>query len=207
MRYSYENWSELTGGKRFLTFDVKTSAVFNDNLTQIILRMEPSLIHELEHSPAAGILQGTTSTWKQHNVLVWDYPECAALRRTIADCVRVYAGEFKLARVPSYIQCWCNVLRAGDKFECHDHGAPISGVYYPDGMRSEEEHGLTCYEVDGAPDEWMEVTPKRGMLNLFQGDLSHFVTEYKGVKPRISVAFDVLFEAMAGHLFIPLEDG
>jgi hypothetical protein len=200
----YSVWSQELHDKRFISFDLGTSDAFNDALARIILDAEPHLIEKLEHTVAAGITRGTTSTWKHHNVLTWNHPECAELRRLIVECVTTYLREFDIEDPPRYIQCWCNVLRAGEKFETHDHGCRLSGVYYVHGVTA-DDGGLTYYSHDDASDEWLEIQPKRGMLNLFQGDIWHFVSEYKGASPRISIAFDVLHEKQQGYYVIPLE--
>jgi uncharacterized protein (TIGR02466 family) len=117
------------------------------------------------------------------------------------------------ARVGWVVTAWANINRAGDSNRPHGHaGAYWSGVYWVDdgGAAEDPELGgqlefsdprgilplmtaphLRCALDACAGDGAIQaVAPQAGTMLLFPSWLTHSVTEYRGSRPRISVAFN-----------------
>ena len=101
---------------------------------------------------------------------------------------------------------WANVNRDGDYNNLHIHpGATWSGVYYvdlgdpaPAGVPSgaitfaspllAASHG---FFASALPPQ-VTLTPQAGLMILFPSYLQHFVHPYRGRRPRISIAFNLI---------------
>ena len=98
---------------------------------------------------------------------------------------------------------WANVLCAGDHVTPHTHAEAVwSAVWYVDAGDSDEAHGGLLALRDPragagaigaplAPGEHaavVTVAPRTGLLVVFPAWLVHWVTPYRGARPRISVA-------------------
>ncbi|MCX5742013.1 MAG: 2OG-Fe(II) oxygenase family protein [Proteobacteria bacterium] len=98
---------------------------------------------------------------------------------------------------------WANVLRAGDYFSPHTHAnAAWSGVLYVD-AGDPDSGGLLCFRdpragaamVIGESNRFdsactVRIAPRLGELVVFPAWLVHWVTPYRGARPRVSVAFN-----------------
>ena len=107
------------------------------------------------------------------------------------------------------VHAWAMVMRNGDYTIPHDHSeAHWATVYYADaGDADERAHpasGLLAL-VDprhgGRPMPGIEIVgstftalPRTGRLVVFPGWLLHYVHEYRGQRPRVSISCNVTFE-------------
>lgn len=83
-----------------------------------------------------------------------------------------------------YIQCWLNVTRAGESMTRHAHPFPYHGH-----VTIQTGGSATVY--GGDPD--VNIPNRPGHVTLLGGPgLPHEVPVYRGARPRISVAFDLL---------------
>lgn len=194
-------------GRRIQSFLWEANPEFNEGLRVALLKEEPEILGRLTDEYAVqGAARSTTAGYRDYNVLTWNYPECRQLQAIIAAAYRSFCEHYSLSPEPAYIQCWCNIMHAGQKLGLHNHwedGGCTAGVYYP-GTVSPGEGGHTYYGIARDREEWLKVSPVTGMMNVFQGDLKHFVTTYEGRAPRLSIAFDILPEPRAGQRYIPL---
>ena len=112
------------------------------------------------------------------------------------------------------VEVWANVQRAGGSNAAHSHpGSFWAGVYYVDvgevSASSDRGGALQLYDPRGCLPRMLApyltyslpelhdagtsigFTPATGQCVLFPGWLFHAVTTYRGMKPRISVAFNL----------------
>jgi hypothetical protein len=84
---------------------------------------------------------------------------------------------------------WAMVNRRGSRHRRHRHdGSVVSGVYYVD-AGDDAASCPTVFEL--ADGRQIAVEPDPGRLVLFPGDMEHWVPEYRGDRPRVTVAFDL----------------
>ena len=89
-----------------------------------------------------------------------------------------------------YIQCWCNIVRKGEKLSKHVHaGAKSHNKFFAANLfiAGNTKPG-TWYEGIGT----VENTP--GTLTFFDCKFPHAVPLNKGNIPRVSMAFDIWYE-------------
>ena len=83
-----------------------------------------------------------------------------------------------------YVGLWCNRLPKGGFHVEHNHPKGwMSGICYVDVPDSTSGH---------LKFEDQEIAPETGDVVIFDSKTVHSVTEYKGDKPRLVVAFDLL---------------
>ncbi len=104
-----------------------------------------------------------------------------------------------------HLAAWGNLLRAGDAFSPHTHAnAAFSGVFFADaGDSGSSEGGLLCLRdpragaamVITAANRFdsacvVELVPATGVLYIFPSWLLHWVSPYRGARPRVSISFN-----------------
>jgi hypothetical protein len=116
--------------------------------------------------------------WKSDDKLLsWNIPCARALREALRG--RVGGGE------PIG---WAIVNRRGSRHLRHRHGSIVSGVLYVD-SGDDAVASPTIFEI--ADGRQVAVEALSGRLVMFPGDMEHWVAEYQGERPRITVAFDL----------------
>jgi len=124
------------------------------------------------------------------------------------------ATDGKILASPKQIRLWANVNRAGDFNGPHYHaGAVLSGVYYPEGGQSDAgpadvgtlilkdpSRSSVIASALPLPDPLRSIFPHQiviepaaSLLVLFPSWLEHWVAPHTSGKPRISLAFDVIY--------------
>lgn len=130
-----------------------------------------------------------------------------AIRRFVAARLRDLGGRAELdghpwlAGMPGewHLQAWATVLHEGGHQTPHIHPAGwMSGVFYLDAGTSSVDGGCIVFGhpqtgsgLSRPPREHVHV-PRSGELIVFPSYFFHHTLPYQGVKPRISLAFDVL---------------
>jgi hypothetical protein len=193
-------------GRRVMSFSFDVPESFNKRLSQIILSKENEMIRSFEPAPGPPQNLYLTARWKKYNILTWDHPECFFLRQMIREGVKKFSGSSGIQKNFRYIQCWANILRKGDSFDIHAHGPPgevISGTYYTDVGSSKGNSGAIFFDMTGKKENtFVRLTPRNGHMNLFKGNISHFVSKYNGDTPRISIAWDIMPVPVKGNSFV-----
>ena len=98
-------------------------------------------------------------------------------------------------------ECWAHLTRTQGWHALHDHpGSTWSGIFYVD-EGDVNCGGTTCFVspanferkpgLDFFQNE-CRITPKPGMLIVFPSALLHYVQQYIGVTPRITIAFNAI---------------
>jgi len=105
-------------------------------------------------------------------------------------------------------QAWAMVMRDGDHTVLHEHGeAHWSAAYYADagdadparhptsgvlGFVDPRRGGRSLPGLESGTT--FEVRPRSGMLVVFPGWLQHYVSPYRGTRPRVTVSCNVTVE-------------
>jgi hypothetical protein len=154
-------------------------------LAGFLLRLEPRLL-ELPRAPSWLDREGneTSARYASYNLMSLRDP----LAKQLYDVVKRAYQELlvRLGRQPEsmYIQCWVNIARAGESLARHSHPFPYHGH-----VTVQTDGGDTLYGGDLG----VSVPNQVGRLTLLGAPgLVHEVPAYRGVHPRISVAFDLL---------------
>lgn len=110
---------------------------------------------------------------------------------------------------------WANVNTAGEFHSSHNHAVGeylLSGVFFVNAPRDlQEREGLLVLErtalpgVGGRfdlvyePDSKVSIRPIPGWLILFPPFVRHYVTPHSSREPRISIAFNVTWDAVSAR--------
>ncbi|SDU31186.1 hypothetical protein [Stappia sp. ES.058] len=125
-----------------------------------------------------------SSRYASYNLLALEEPAFAMLGKAIRASVNALRAARGLPEKPMYIQCWSNILRAGQALPRHAHPYPMHGH-----INISTAGSVTRYGVS----EPVEIDNRPGDITLFAGPgLAHEVPAYTGPDARISVAFDLL---------------
>ena len=139
--------------------------------------------------------------------LTWRLPEFADLKEHLDSHVRTFSREldFDLAGTPlSLTSLWVNMLEPGGAHSAHIHThSVLSGTYYIDvpasagAIRFEDpRHGFMMSAPPRKPrakkenQTFVTVSPKPGMLLLWESWLRHEVPVNNAETPRISISFN-----------------
>ena len=142
---------------------------------------------------------GSPTTLMQHK-------EFEPLRKVIMYEANEFANELELDidRHPlKFTECWLNVYTKGHAQEVHHHAnAVISGIYYPKVPPGSGDLLIHSPFMDimldpptrksnGLNLKVMPITPKPGMMILFQSFVKHSVKPTRCKEERMSIAFNL----------------
>jgi uncharacterized protein (TIGR02466 family) len=185
-------------------YDVANVEAMNSELAQ-------RLQAESEASP--GVRRANVGGWHSAPDLALRAEACyQMLMKVIVDHVSTtyakIAAAQGIAAPPSRYaaQAWAMVMRSGDYTIAHDHGdAHWSTTYYVDAgdadlARTPDSGALSVIDPrrGGRPIPGLEtgatftIRPRTGMLVVFPGWLQHYVHPYRGTRPRIAIACNLM---------------
>jgi len=186
-------------------YDVPNVDVINRELGELLRA-------EAQGSP--GVHRANVGGWHSAPDLAHRQEPCyRAVMKVIVDHVGATYSKIVsatgLATSPPWsfaAQAWAMVMRNGDYTIAHDHGdAHWSTSYYVDAgdadlERSPDSGALAVLDPrrGGRPIPGLEtgstftVRPRTGMLVVFPGWLQHYVHPYRGTRPRIAIACNVM---------------
>ncbi len=188
-------------------FRLSESAALNQGLRRIILEREAA--QPSDDFANVGGWHSKMDLWE------WPHPEIQQLKPQILEAARhmmavAAGGQLPAGRVA--VRAWANVSRRGNYHRLHNHpNAAWSGVYYVDAGGSAPEQPLSgvlelcdprpfteMIHAPGDPYGKRAVFPaEAGTMVLFPSWLYHFVNPFVGDGQRISIAFNVQWQANA----------
>jgi len=130
------------------------------------------------------------------NVMSWSEPEITTLTQLIYNEYVNFLSLLTVARQTVWIQCWANVMRAGEEIKEHIHASheltwlgghvtiacDNTSTFYANPMNLAT--GRQIHESKNVV----------GKLTLFQNNLPHYTNKHLGSQERISIAFDIITE-------------
>jgi uncharacterized protein (TIGR02466 family) len=132
-----------------------------------------------------------------------DLPKRDPAFADLAKLLTRHAGEFAkdcafdLGRKPRLDSLWVNLLKAGGHHSGHIHPhSIISGTFYvevPTGsgaIRFEDPRLPLMMAAPGRPDTFVGISPRRGLLLMWESWLRHEVLQGTGRGERLSVSFN-----------------
>lgn len=135
-----------------------------------------------------------------------EHKEFEPLREVIMQEANAFANslELDIDRFPlKFTECWLNIYNQGHAQEVHHHAnAVVSGIYYvkaPPGSGDLLIHSPymdimldpPTRKPNGMNIKVMPITPKEGMMILFQSFVKHSVKPTRCKDERISIAFNL----------------
>jgi uncharacterized protein (TIGR02466 family) len=132
-----------------------------------------------------------------------DLPKRDPAFADLAKLLTRHAGEFAkdcafdMGRKPRLDSLWVNLLKAGGHHSGHIHPhSIISGTFYvevPTGsgaIRFEDPRLPLMMAAPGRPDTFVGISPRRGLLLMWESWLRHEVLQGTGRGERLSVSFN-----------------
>ena len=140
-----------------------------------------------------------TSRYSFFNLLEWDYPVIKDLHKNIKifhdEYLKGTIGEQK--DLPLGIRCWANVMRKGQQIKKHAHSSHpwsfLSGHF----CVAAEVTTTNYFHQYNDNIEFIKNEP--GQMTLFPNWVPHNTSKHKGDSERISIAFDIVFDAKNGY--------
>ena len=171
---------------------------------------DPELLHELGHAIRSLATDDTAGRrWsKEHrysgytsyaslNDLPQRDPSIAALVKHLTRHAASFARDSALARKPRLDSLWVNLLKSGGHHSGHIHpNSLISGTFYvevPPGagaLRFEDPRLPLMMAAGPRDDAFVTVTPRPGLLLLWESWLRHEVLPGAGRGERLSISFN-----------------
>ena len=190
--------------------DFDGSDQFFINLRNIILTQEKNIIEEhkevyqsynkennVVYDGDTGLGENSlTSRSLFYNIFNWNYHEIKGLQFLLHQKYVDFLKMVNVHRRKTWIQCWANVMRKGEKIEEHMH-ASHNLTWIGGHITVSCENTSTFYvnpimTSDGK--QIYESKNKPGQITLFQDCIGHYTSVHQGNTERISIAFDIILD-------------
>ena len=140
-----------------------------------------------------------TSRSNLFNVFHWKEDEIQKLYVDLHKKYLDFLQELKVPRSKVWIQCWANVIRAGQSMKPHIHS--VDPFCYLGGHITVQCNDTSTVYINPVnqlndPNEF-KVKNVVGNLTIFQECIPHYTTPHVGEKERITLAFDLLVDEHA----------
>lgn len=149
---------------------------------------------------AESIENSLTSRYYAYNVLTWPEDGAQALMAFFKSAYLAMLADMPLIqRRRTYIQCWANTVRKGERVHIHNHGDKASffsgnlAVQVEDYRRSRTHYTVNPKSED--PADRFSVLNEPGLLTIFPSWVLHYTDPWPNEEVRISIAFDLVDEA------------
>lgn len=182
-------WSYVLGEDTISDIDFEKIAL-------IILSKEQEIINSYpgNNDGHTGLGENSlTSRFQHFNVFRWQEPEILKLKEKIKEKYKLFLRKLEVNPCKVWIQCWANVLRTDEEIKPHIHTtSPFSYLGGHISIQCEDTSTVYINPVDQINDPEIFVSPNAvGKLTIFQNCIPHYTTMHKGLRERITVAFDL----------------
>jgi hypothetical protein len=190
---------------RYFLGDSWINGVDFNRLSKFILDKENEIINSYPPSDNKYSVDGytglgnksLTSRFGSYNLLKFDTIDIRQLRKEISRIHKEFIdalGVVNSERI--WIQCWANVLRDGEEIKPHLHG--VNPYIYLGGhitVQCNDSSTVYINPINQINDpETISILNEVGKITLFQNNIPHYTTPHRGVKERISIAFDMVYD-------------
>jgi hypothetical protein len=174
---------------------------YHDALRRTILRLadDPASANEIG--------DGTIGGMKIYDIDKWGCPAATLVHRRACELFRLATRRPEVA----VDLCWATLYRTGDYFMPHSHPRTLASVLYAVdlGDSPDPRHGQFCFAdprmkaccrvQDGYMSTPCAPALEPGTMIMFPGQTVHFVTLYRGERPRITLSWDLNHAPVAGE--------
>lgn len=163
-----------------------------DIIKSFLLSKEQELLtkHKILDDARTGLSENDVTTrYGRYNLFDFadECPEINDLLNFLRDSWLSFIQQDVTEPYPLQILCWYNIIRKGQDIDVHRHAAGNS-AYLSGNMHLDDYDTKTVYEYMEMP---LTIPNIKGGLTIFPSYVEHGVAEYKGDKPRVSLAFDL----------------
>lgn len=148
----------------------------------------------------------TGKLW-EYNFLDFDYPCVKEFNNFIFDSYTSYMDKIGGdSSKPVYVQCWANILKDdGRIIKPHHHAdahcnAPWHYCYVSGNLSVDTENTSTFFSHPIFRFVAEEVPNVNGQLIMFPSFMTHWSSENKSQRPRITIAFDIITEEVYNNV-------
>jgi len=175
-------------------------------LSQFILEKEKEIVNSFPPSKNNLSVDGytglgansLTSRFNSYNLLKYDTQEVKQLQKEIARVHKEFINSLSVVNKDKiWIQCWANVLRDGEAIKPHLHSVhPFTYLGGHITVQCNESSTVYINPINQINDpELFKIKNEVGKITLFQNNIPHYTTPHKGLKERITVAFDMIYDS------------
>jgi hypothetical protein len=173
---------------------------YHEELTRTVLRLAetPGVANPTE--------DGGIGSVKIYDIDKWGCPAASLVHERALELFR------RASRRPEAMVdlSWASLYRAGDYCMPHSHPRTLASVLYALDLGDAEDAGgqfcfadprmkICCGEQAGYMSTPCAPNLEPGMMMMFPGQTVHFVTVYRGTRPRITLSWNLNHAAVAGE--------
>lgn len=188
-------------------YETFTEKVDFEKISQIVLKKEKKIKNNFDESYVienhnslsvdgyTGLGQSSlTARYPFFNVFSWDEKEIQKLKKEVFSFYIKILEINNAPRVPTWIQCWANVMRSGEQISPHIHG--VGPLTYLGGHITVQSEGSSTIYINpinqiNHPEEHESINYP-GKITIFPNYIPHYTTKYENDEiERITIAFDI----------------
>jgi hypothetical protein len=172
---------------------------YHDALRETVLRLaaDPAVTNPTE--------DGAIGSAKIYDIAKWGCPAASLVNQRALEMFR------RVSRRPQAVVdlSWASLYRAGDYCMPHSHPRTLASVLYALELGDTEDGSgqfcfadprmkICCGEQAGYMSTPCAPNLEPGMMMMFPGQTVHFVTIYRGARPRITLSWNLNHETVVG---------
>jgi len=201
----------------FLGEDFITNIDFND-IRNLILEQEKNILETyptVNRSSVDGYTglgdNSLTSRFDYFNLFSWEQNQLNMLKREIFCKYRKFVSNFDFNPPKTWIKCWSNVMRAGEKINPHLHC--VNGFTYIGGhvvVNCSNTSTFYMNPINQINDpQTYESKNSIGKITFFQQNIPHYTNIHTSSDERITIAFDLVVDSYASQEtnLLPFDNG
>jgi hypothetical protein len=182
-------------------YDTKLDQTTTKQLKDVVLAEESNILKSVKSKDENDDPTWLTGKLWGYNFLDFDYPCVKEFNNFIFDSYQSYMKQIGVdASKPVYVQCWANILRNNGRIiKPHHHGqahcnAPWEYSYVSGNLSVDVENTSTSFSHPIFRFVAEEIPNVNGELILFPSFMTHWSSENKSERPRVTIAFDIITE-------------
>lgn len=176
-------------------------------LRNVVLTEEHNIINNVKSKVEEDDPTWLTGKLWGYNFLDFDYACVREFNNFIFDSYQSYMREIGVDySKPVYVQCWANILRNnGRVIQAHHHAtahcdAPWQNSYVSGNFCADVENTSTSFSHPIFRFVAEEIKNVNGELIMFPSFMTHWSSENKSERPRVTIAFDIITEEVYNNV-------
>lgn len=166
-----------------------------NNLFDIILQKEKDIIKDnpsVQNDGGTGLGSNSlTSKFSSYNIFTWNEQPVQTFYKFVKKEYSNFLSVLELPNEKCMVQCWANVMRAGDKIEPHWHSSSPR-TFLSAHFCVKTNNTETLYQNPYMPSEWISFPNKIGNIMFFPSWMVHTTSPVQENDVRVTIALDLV---------------